>query len=111
MKCLLAMLQWSRPQLRTETDPSSSNSGVRNMLQWSRPQLRTETYGSRLVMSARLNASMEPSSVEDGNRGKHSRDGLHEIRLQWSRPQLRTETLSTRRTGCSHSSFNGAVLS
>ncbi len=36
-------------------------------LQWSRPQLRTETLFSRMCCTMRLRASMEPSSVEDGN--------------------------------------------
>ncbi len=60
-------------------------------LQWSRPQLRTETGHPAEVVPVHAAASMEPSSVEDGNRagGVFAR---HSEPLQWSRPQLRTET-------------------
>ncbi len=36
-------------------------------LQWSRPQLRTETWTRRRMLRHSSGASMEPSSVEDGN--------------------------------------------
>ncbi len=36
-------------------------------LQWSRPQLRTETGSGRCADRPEAAASMEPSSVEDGN--------------------------------------------
>ena len=44
------------------------DSRTENTLQWSRPQLRTETTVAG-TEQARVNvASMEPSSAEDGNR-------------------------------------------
>ncbi len=62
--------------------------------------------------SKNLDASMEPSSVEDGNWAERGGWPLTDAALQWSRPQLRTET------GCSDDEivrrinrFNGAVLS
>ncbi len=61
-------LQWSRPQLRTETmQVERQQRNDCQGLQWSRPQLRTET------------------SIHDS-------DGGAQWTLQWSRPQLRTET-------------------
>ncbi len=39
-------------------------------------------------------ASMEPSSVEDGNPCTARISAAVTLRLQWSRPQLRTETRS-----------------
>ncbi len=62
-------LQWSRPQLRTETSSRMNSPVSATGLQWSRPQLRTET-GRRSTGDSvdRIPASMEPSSVEDGNR-------------------------------------------
>ncbi len=62
-------LQWSRPQLRTETKVGSGHLLPFGTLQWSRPQLRTETANSSF--SSGFNSA-----------------------LQWSRPQLRTETSS-----------------
>ncbi len=116
-----ALLQWSRPQLRTETWRFGRWPITRSKLQWSRPQLRTETraVGGDGICSD--DASMEPSSVEDGNRRKPAcrvrgvrasmepssvEDGNSRpppvlrftARLQWSRPQLRTETLATLET-------------
>ena len=67
---MIRSLQWSRPQLRTETgDSRVGNDGTRTQLQWSRPQLRTETLGM----------------------ARHDMAGYG---LQWSRPQLRTETIT-----------------
>ncbi len=64
-------------------------------LQWSRPQLRTETRLMTWTTYSRLMASMEPSSVEDGNRAEISMSDSS-LSLQWSRPQLRTETIGWR---------------
>ena len=36
-------------------------------LQWSRPQVRTETIPGTTVLDDAISASMEPSSGEDGN--------------------------------------------
>ncbi len=82
-----AKLQWSRPQLRTETLANPLNPLVKEMLQWSRPQLRTETSQQAAAAMEIFGASMEPSSVEDGN--------LAPVSL----PELRQR------------GFNGAVLS
>ncbi len=90
-------------------------------LQWSRPQLRTETMAGDVITQPGLYASMEPSSVEDGNqlwqahRGQQAAEASMEpssvedgnwvrhgdaetstLALQWSRPQLRTETTAKR---------------
>ncbi len=63
-----ALLQWSRPQMRTETT-SATHAQARSSpeLQWSRPQMRTETE-----FFAAASKSV--------------------LLLQWSRPQMRTET-------------------
>ncbi len=60
-------LQWSRPQLRTETDIAVGAVRCHSVLQWSRPQLRTETGELVCGHMQAMPASMEPSSVEDGN--------------------------------------------
>ncbi len=90
-------LQWSRPQLRTETWrlwwPRRSR---RVLLQWSRPQLRTETAQAGETQASKHLASMEPSSVEDGNGPNCIAPPHLPSRLQWSRPQLRTETSTGR---------------
>ncbi len=68
-RCLQThQLQWSRPQLRTETQAWRAVYECLGWLQWSRPQLRTETA----IAAVRPSGSVR--------------------RLQWSRPQLRTET-------------------
>ncbi len=65
---VLRWLQWSRPQLRTETSRVILTPRRTVMLQWSGPQLRTETADTRCRGSRGFRiASMEPSSVEDGN--------------------------------------------
>ncbi len=67
--------------------------------------------GSRTV-SPSLLASMEPSSVEDGNIDVTPPPALLPEPLQWSRPQLRTETcVKTCTVSSSWAGFNGAVLS
>ncbi len=80
------MLQWSRPQMRTETPHAAAADSGWDTLQWSRPQMRTETWPLYIY----------------GNPGSG---------LQWSRPQMRTETrvhlLPQREYGLG---FNGAVL-
>ena len=80
------------------------------MLQWSRPQLRTETTLATPISYFHFRASMEPSSAEDGNQTAVVLKAAVKM-LQWSRPQLRTET--GRHAGrISHKiRFNGAVLS
>ena len=60
-------LQWSRPQLRTETRGRLLSANIKTQLQWSRPQLRTETYNLPAGSQVIVVASMEPSSAEDGN--------------------------------------------
>ncbi len=60
-------LQWSRPQLRTETISGGAADLDEALLQWSRPQLRTETPQIPIRLRVDFVASMEPSSVEDGN--------------------------------------------
>ncbi len=67
-------------------------SGSRRWLQWSRPQLRTETRSSGCGVAPCGCASMEPSSVEDGNLRQRQVATQAVVVLQWSRPQLRTET-------------------
>ena len=63
-------LQWSRPQLRTETATAAGFFWQQSLLQWSRPQLRTETWRDDCqVADLWVRASMEPSSAEDGNQG------------------------------------------
>ncbi len=42
--------------------------GAYAWLQWSRPQLRTETRRRLSGVGLQFTASMEPSSVEDGNK-------------------------------------------
>ncbi len=94
------LLQWSRPQLRTETSRTGGSVLAGTMLQWSRPQLRTETQEFSHQISHDRPASMEPSSVEDGN-NRMTRQTLRILRvLQWSRPQLRTETRGILARGC-----------
>ncbi len=105
-------LQWSRPQLRTETsdlpvfaayvatasmEPSSVEDG--NLV---RVFTRAATPAA---------ASMEPSSVEDGNMPGSEGAMCRVTGLQWSRPQLRTETLQAWRGTLVCEGFNGAVLS
>ncbi len=110
-------LQWSRPQLRTETSTAVCGPVCVCELQWSRPQLRTETLRVPALSFGPFLASMEPSSVEDGNKAVDGttpsipcpasmepssvEDGnlpaeyskiIYLALLQWSRPQLRTET-------------------
>ncbi len=65
--CLAFRLQWSRPQLRTETNTITKIQPAMLMLQWSRPQLRTETCDWRSADHYEGTASMEPSSAEDGD--------------------------------------------
>ncbi len=91
-KSVVKLLQWSRPQLRTETRRCCMLRCRTRRLQWSRPQLRTETRRSPLRRMGAGMASMEPSSVEDGNTKLPIRAKGDFIWLQWSRPQLRTET-------------------
>ncbi len=56
-----------------ESRPSVARSGPQK-LQWSRPQLRTETRRTVCRVSNRFFTSMEPSSVEDGNLLQLQRD-------------------------------------
>ncbi len=81
-------------------------------LQWSRPQLRTETSEFHRRSRCPCVASMEPSSVEDGNVYNSASVTASPLPLQWSRPQLRTET-DTQATAlyAEGNRFNGAVLS
>ena len=79
-------LQWSRPQLRTETFEWTGGPSTVTWLQWSRPQLRTETANQ-----------LDPR--------------VKEVGLQWSRPQLRTETGVCCICRANIRCFNGAVLS
>ncbi len=84
----LEALQWSRPQLRTETSPQlsiSQNPVFASMEPSSVEDGNVNTAGEQLIGIVR--ASMEPSSVEDGNCGEGGRQ--------------------CRRLNC----FNGAVLS
>gem|GEM_PF-2724678 len=60
-------LQWSRPHLRTETIDEQSEEFLERWLQWSRPHLRTETRQKQSENERAFNASMEPSSFEDGD--------------------------------------------
>ena len=60
-------LQWSRPQVRTETYYAPKERNKVTMLQWSRPQVRTETSRLHLQAAEGSPASMEPSSGEDGD--------------------------------------------
>ncbi len=89
---------------------SSSSGHCPSRLQWSRPQLRTETCTDFDGCKASHLASMEPSSVEDGNQRIWRRNILPK-RLQWSRPQLRTETVAPLPVSEVEPGFNGAVLS
>ncbi len=72
--------------------PAGPFSSMLTVLQWSRPQLRTETAGASGLEDAGWYTSMEPSSVEDGNSNLQSICRRCHNQLQWSRPQLRTET-------------------
>ena len=83
-------LQWSRPQVRTETLQVLGVVIELTTLQWSRPQVRTETCSDG-VASSRAGASMEPSSGEDGDIAVPPVI-ISPNALQWSRPQVRTET-------------------
>ncbi len=48
-------------------EDDSEEEPIETKLQWSRPQLRTETHSARCTPCGTPFASMEPSSVEDGN--------------------------------------------
>ncbi len=87
----LVRLQWSRPQLRTETTLAVRDSRGWKMLQWSRPQLRTETWATAPgpVTTALLQWSRPLLRTETGYSDS---SGRQYRKLQWSRPQLRTET-------------------
>ncbi len=121
------MLQWSRPQQRTETR-GGDGKGAQQVRRFNGAVL---SRGRRLPnppgnsMSPRCfngavlsrgrrpqgwqagrsspRASMEPSSAEDGDAMKSCAWPLADTRLQWSRPQQRTET-GTRTTN-----FNSAI--
>ncbi len=83
--------------MRTETGLFSAIFSARfRSLQWSRPQLRTETCRPDSQMLIWHAASMEPSSVEDGNLFGRTQRSRQQPTLQWSRPQLRTETREDR---------------
>ncbi len=87
LHAIALVLQWSRPQQRTETSRRCVKLRGQTRLQWSRPQQRTETDVHKFV------------------------DVAH-CMLQWSRPQQRTETgLPRNSLPYSTSRFNGAVLS
>ncbi len=60
--------------------------GKAAQLQWSRPQLRTETQSVCSAAVQQSTASMEPSSVEDGNSG--------EILSQWHTTEASMEPSS-----------------
>ncbi len=81
------------------------------MLQWSRPQQRTETQTQKWRRLRRQLASMEPSSAEDGDAGTDHRPdpgqlGFNGAVLSRGRRPVCSSLGDDRRR-----SFNGAVLS
>ncbi len=113
-------LQWSRPQLRTETGrftprklhhlphASMEPSSVEDGNDWARMASSAGRFASMEPSSVEdgnqrlssecgsdCSASMEPSSVEDGNSFGCTVSSRPPNLLQWSRPQLRTETTSS----------------
>ncbi len=129
-------LQWSRPQLRTETgmvrtteraqhrasmEPSSAEDGDAPAVRLVRcrgcasmePSSAEDGDGNdTATLNPNIAASMEPSSAEDGDPMETEARHVCSKRLQWSRPQLRTETrLAIRRRHGICACFNGAVLS
>ncbi len=81
------------------------------LLQWSRPQLRTETRTLLSSPRSEVIASMEPSSVEDGNFS--GMFGQAESKPASMEPSsVEDGNAVSQCASCrSPSSFNGAVLS
>ncbi len=67
-------LQWSRPQLRTETLQSPTGSTFRTLASMEPSSVEDGNVPEGRQTAAQAGASMEPSSVEDGNSCRREAD-------------------------------------
>ncbi len=83
----------------------------RGALQWSRPQLRTETQSAQSPLMTEERASMEPSSVEDGNHSdSHNTATKRVASMEPSSVEDGNDNCGSRFPATANR-FNGAVLS